>query len=64
MSKHKSIDTEDNVHFWYGAIQSFRQSVERIVEECVQGTAYQAEYEERLARFPDQILPVASRLSR
>ncbi|KAJ5478287.1 hypothetical protein N7530_003796 [Penicillium desertorum] len=64
MSKHKYIDTEDNVHFWYGAIQSFRQSVERIVEECVQGTAYQAKYEERLARFPDQILPVASRLSR
>ncbi|KAJ6183803.1 hypothetical protein N7519_005104 [Penicillium mononematosum] len=55
--------TEDHVHHWYGTILSFRRSVVRIVKEGVEGTVHQ-EYEERLARFPEQILPVGFRLSR
>ncbi|KAJ5956318.1 hypothetical protein N7501_010597 [Penicillium viridicatum] len=55
-SKHKSIDTEDDVHHLYGAIRSFRQSVARIVEDGVRGTIHQDDYAALLRRFPAQIL--------
>ncbi|KAL2695039.1 hypothetical protein AAEP93_005823 [Penicillium crustosum] len=57
LSKHKSIDTEDHVHNWYGAIRSFRQSVTRHVEDGVRGTIHQNDYAGFLGRFPDRILP-------
>ncbi|KAJ5209122.1 hypothetical protein N7449_003501 [Penicillium cf. viridicatum] len=39
LSKHKSADTEDRVHHWYGAVQNFRRSVSRLVEQGCRGSA-------------------------
>ncbi|KXG51508.1 uncharacterized protein PGRI_089010 [Penicillium griseofulvum] len=60
-SKHKSADTEDHVHYWYGAIRSFRQSVTGIIEDGVRGTIHQDDYAALLRRFPSQILPAFPR---
>ncbi|KAJ9481741.1 hypothetical protein VN97_g11727 [Penicillium thymicola] len=59
LSKHKSVDTGDRVHHWYGAAQNFRRSVSRLVEEGAfdSGTAQQ-EYVRLVERFPREILPV------
>ena len=42
-TKHKSRDNEDNVHLWYGAVESFRLSVAMIIQDSVGGTEYWGE---------------------
>ncbi|KAJ5783424.1 hypothetical protein N7516_007312 [Penicillium verrucosum] len=61
MSKHKSTGTEDHVYHWYGAVVSFRRRVIEIVDEGTLYSAHEAEYADRLNRFPAQILPVELR---
>lgn len=57
-SKHKSVDTEDRVHHWYGAVQNFRRSVSRLAEEgSLDSNVVQQECARLIERFPREILP-------
>jgi hypothetical protein len=61
LGKHKSIDTEDHVHMWYGAIKNFRTGVTDVVHDDLIGKAQTPEYYALIERFPMVMIPKDSR---